>query len=110
MKARGLVRQSAIGICDGIIQRHDESKSSAEEYGPYVDYFYGVRDSETDKRFNRAWLHHIQENPHHWQHWVLLQDDGSEECLDMPYWYAVEMVADWWSFSWKTGDLYEIFG
>ena len=95
MKARGLVRQSAIGICDSMIQRHDESKSSAEEYGPYVDYFYGARDSETDKRFNRAWLHHIHRNPHHWQHWVLLQDDGSEECLDMPYWYIVEMVADW---------------
>lgn len=95
MKARGLVRQSAVGICDGIIRRHDESKSSAEEYGPYVDYFYGARDSETDERFNRAWLHHIHQNPHHWQHWVLSQDDGSEECLDMPYWYIVEMVADW---------------
>ena len=27
----------------------------------------------------------------------------------MPTYYIIEMICDWWSFSWKTGDLYEIF-
>ena len=27
----------------------------------------------------------------------------------MPYNYIVEMICDWWSFSWNSGDLYEIF-
>ena len=109
MNAHGLVRRNAVGICDDIIKRHDESKSSAEEYVPYVDYFYGARDSETDERFNRAWLHHIHQNPHHWQHWVLVNDDGGTYALEMPKEFVYEMICDWWSFSHKTGNLYEIF-
>ena len=27
----------------------------------------------------------------------------------MPMEYIIEMICDWWSFSWKTGDLFEIF-
>lgn len=27
----------------------------------------------------------------------------------MPQEYIIEMICDWWSFSWYTGDLYEIF-
>ena len=27
----------------------------------------------------------------------------------MPYNYIIEMICDWWSFSWRTGKLDEIF-
>ena len=27
----------------------------------------------------------------------------------MPYWYVVEMICDWWAFSWSKGNLYELF-
>ena len=27
----------------------------------------------------------------------------------MPYNYIIEMICDWWAFSWKSGNLYEIF-
>ena len=27
----------------------------------------------------------------------------------MPYNYIIEMILDWWSFSWKSNNLYEIF-
>ena len=27
----------------------------------------------------------------------------------MPITYIIEMVCDWWAFSWAKGDLYEIF-
>jgi hypothetical protein len=29
--------------------------------------------------------------------------------LEMPYDYILEMICDWWAFSWQSGDLYEIF-
>lgn len=91
------------------IWQHDKSKTSSEEYDSYDNYFYGNKSYEVKKAFNYAWLHHIHNNPHHWQYWVLEQDDGPEKILEMPLEYIVEMVADWWSFSWKTGNLYDIF-
>ncbi len=92
--------------------RHDFSKYDSEEYDAYDAYFYGDKDVEA---FNRAWLHHIHNNPHHWQHWLLMNDDGKYRDpdkvipLEMPKVYALEMVADWWSFSWRSGNLTEMF-
>ena len=50
-------------------------------------------------------------NPHHWQHWVLINDDPGEGevLLEMPYNYIIEMICDWWAFSWEKGNLSEIF-
>ena len=59
--------------------------------------------------FDLAWLHHQHNNPHHWQHWLLREDDGNMKALEMPFNYVVEMICDWWSFSWTNGNLYEIF-
>ena len=91
------------------IQDHDLSKYSSEEYKAYDDYFYGNKSSKVVEAFNYAWLHHIHNNPHHWQYWVLKHDDEPEEVLEMPERYVYEMVADWWSFSWKSKNLYSIF-
>ena len=92
------------------IKNHDKSKYSSEEYGPYDRYFYG--DGKNLEEFDKAWLHHIHENPHHWQHWLLVEDDPEDyycKPLDMPLAYIVEMICDWWSFSFICGDLYNIF-
>lgn len=92
------------------IDKHDESKRTPEEYDAYDKYFYGGnRSSKVVNDFNYAWLHHIHNNPHHWQYWVLQHDDEPEEALEMPEKYVYEMICDWWSFSWKNGDLYSIF-
>lgn len=91
---------------------HDLSKYNEEEYDAYDKYFYGGNKSyAVVQNFNKAWLHHIHKNPHHWQHWVLINDDPDEGeiILDMPDKYIIEMICDWWSFSWKKGDLTEIF-
>lgn len=115
---------------------HDKSKRASNEYPAYDHYFYGDRgikkdggpDEDVEREFNYAWLHHIHMNEHHWQHWVLIHDDaglnddldgiiaelpnGQQICmtvLEMPDYYILEMVCDWWSFSWRKGDLYEIF-
>lgn len=91
---------------------HDYSKFSEEEYTAYDEYFYGGEKTEEVKNnFNLAWLYHIHNNPHHWQYWVLINDDPGEGMvvLDMPHNYIIEMICDWWAFSWAKGDLYEIF-
>ena len=105
------------------IDLHDDSKSSSVEYKAYDEYFYGKKTEEVKKNFDYAWLHHLHCNPHHWQYWVLKEDDTPAsadsmmiKCLEIPDVYILEMIADWWSFSWKTyiyshdlKDLYEIF-
>lgn len=91
---------------------HDESKSDPNEYVAYDNYFYGgIRSEAVKKDFNYAWLRHIHRNPHHWQHWVLINDDPNEGeiIMDMEYRYILEMICDWWAFSWSKGDLREIF-
>lgn len=88
---------------------HDDSKNYSDEYDAYDRYFYGPGrgNPEVRKEFNLAWLKHIHRNPHHWQHWVLVHDDGADgdkrkvEALDMPDNYILEMICDWWAFSWK---------
>ena len=64
---------------------HDQSKYDAEEYAAY--------------------------DAHHWQHWILINDDTNlgDVVLDIPLNYIIEMVCDWWSFSWASGHLDEIF-
>ena len=93
---------------------HDQSKNEPDEYEAYDAYFYGNnRSYEVVQRYQRAWLLHIHRNPHHWQHWILIHDDMEngelETVLEMPYDYIIEMICDWWSFSWQSGNLYEIF-
>jgi hypothetical protein len=88
---------------------HDLSKFSRAEWGPYVAEFYrtfpsttadqspaAAREAQERKRaFNAAWLHHIHANPHHWQHWMLHQDDGRVLALLPPNAVVNEMIADW---------------
>lgn len=90
---------------------HDVSKTNPEEYDAYDTYFYGEnRSYAVVEAFNYAWLKHIHDNPHHWQYWVLQNDDPElgEHILEMPYNYIIEMVCDWWAFSWSKGNLTEI--
>lgn len=103
-----------------IIDKHDESKYISEkdpkryqeltiEYMPYARYFYGNKTSEVKRDFDLAWLSHIHNNPHHWQHWILNNDEDGQVILDMPKCFIIEMICDWWSFSWSQDNLYEIF-
>lgn len=94
------------------ISDHDNSKFEESEYIPYEKYFYGNnRSYEVVDEFRKAWLLHIHRNPHHWQYWILRNDDPDEGeiLLDMPDCYILEMICDWWSFSWKQEKLNEIF-
>ncbi len=86
---------------------HDWSKLTPAEWFPYVRKFYGnwghadslahadAIQAEVNAAFDRAWLHHQHRNPHHWQHWLLQEDDGDLKALPMPEGLVREMVADW---------------
>ena len=91
---------------------HDLSKDDPQEYEAYDAYFYGGnRSFKVVNDFRLAWLRHIHNNPHHWQYWILHNDDPGESMivLEMPHNYIIEMICDWWAFSWSKGDLTEIF-
>jgi hypothetical protein len=82
----------------GII--HDWSKFRPSEWVPYAQSFHGPwkyedRPEWLVSAFDAAWLHHQNRNKHHWQYWLLVQDDDDNKILPMPDKYRKEMLADW---------------
>lgn len=103
-------------VLDSHISLHDSTKRSIEEYSAYDQYFYhdGEGDAKKEAEFSKAWWHHIRNNPHHWQHWVYPDDDGPLDsnklkAVEMEDRYILEMICDWWSFSWASNNLFEVF-
>lgn len=84
-------------IFNELIQEHDDSKFSEEEFEPYAQYFYG--DKKNDFEYEEAWKHHWMNNEHHPEFWL-----GE----DMPYIYILEMICDWGSFSIVSGNMKEL--
>jgi len=93
---------------------HDLSKLLPSEFVPYARYFYGdypehekfiqgegkdcyngLFKEDIQRHFDIAWLKHIHRNPHHWQYWLLQEDDGDLKTIPMPMKYLKEMLADW---------------
>ena len=77
---------------------HDMSKFRPSEWVAYVNYFYGASSDHNyrvNEAFNLAWLHHQHRNLHHWQYWVLKEDEGGHKVLPMPHAYRTEMLCDW---------------
>lgn len=92
--------------------KHDFSKYSEEEYIGYSNFYYGNEDnvSKTIKDYEYSNLHHLHNNPHHWQYWVLISSNiPYQKALEIPDIYIIEMICDWWSFSWWDKNLLEIF-
>lgn len=93
------------------IEFHDMSKNTPDEYKPYDDYFYGEQTPAVIEAFNRAWLMHIHRNPHHWQHWVLINDEPKEGTILL---VGIQLkcrthILLRWFVSWIKGDLSEMF-
>ena len=93
---------------------HDMSKFLPSEFIPYAKYFYGkyptieelkgawkvteygiTTKEEIKRQFDIAWLKHQHRNPHHWQHWILQNDEDGIKIIEMPYKYVKEMICDW---------------
>lgn len=88
--------------------KHDASKYSEEEYTAYANYHHPEGDEPTEEQklaYDYAVLHHIHNNPHHWQYWALLDEkDEDRKLLPIPDKYIKEMIADWASFALKEKD------
>ena len=84
-----------------IIDLHDNSKYSEEEFTPYCKKFYVHHDKTKYDRmeFDRAWMHHQNVNKHHWQYWVLINDTDEPQLqpMEIPLEYIIEMLCDWQS-------------
>lgn len=80
-----------------LIDKHDESKFSEEEFLPYANRWFG--DKKKTKEYGLAWEHHWKNNLHHPEYW-----DGE----DMEYIYILEMLCDWMSFGFKENNLKDI--
>ena len=78
---------------------HDLSKLLPSEFVAYREYFYGDLAKEYRQAcvdpFDYAWNRHQKRNKHHWQYWLLKQDNGGLRPLEIPLVYRMEMVADW---------------
>jgi len=97
----------------GIVWRgliHDWHKFLPSEWIPYARYFYNqdgtriqrqdstgyYKPTETgDAAFDFAWLLHQKRGRHHWQWWVLPEDEGGIKVLPMGEEDRQEMLADW---------------
>ncbi len=92
-----------------IIVNHDRSKYTKEEYQAYDEYFFtGSIQANLKERFEEAWLHHIHNNPHHWQYWTIPEGPDSIKPIEMPKLAILEMIADWGSFAYRKKDGQEL--
>lgn len=89
-----------IAIIDENIKNHDLSKYEEAEFEAYRKWFHYVDESERDKAaFDKAWEHHYENNLHHPNSW---KKHGNMDL--MPYYFVVEMVADWQAMGYVFGN------
>lgn len=93
---------------------HDASKFLPIEFFPYARHFFGFYPSmeskiwlrhdypykgrtkhSVKKDYDRAWNYHQNHNKHHFQYWILINDEDGTYPLEMPDVYVREMIADW---------------
>lgn len=86
-----------LALFDEMIDEHDDSKFSEEEFEPYAQKWFN--NSGKTLGYEQAWEHHWMNNEHHPEHWL-----GE----DMPYIYILEMICDWGSFSIEKKDFKEL--
>lgn len=66
--------------------------------------FFNIDKVTYQEQFNKAWLKHIHNSPHHWQYWQLKEDSGLIQNIEMPEKYWKEMICDWYGASIATGN------
>jgi Family of unknown function (DUF5662) len=74
---------------------HDWTKLLPAEWFSDARHHYR-KDLAKTGDFIRGRLHHIHWNKHHWQYWVILnEEDEKPRLVKIPERYIREMVADW---------------
>lgn len=81
---------------------HDVSKFLPSEFFSYAKTYYndkGISEYTPNDDIYIAWNAHQKRNKHHWQYYVLLDENHVILPLDIPDKYLNEMVADMLAFS-----------
>jgi hypothetical protein len=79
---------------------HDKSKWSIYEYDGYRKHFNPVDNTEkedpnTKIEYDRAWLHHMNTNPHHPEYWIMRDNYDGVRPIEMERVYIAELILDW---------------
>lgn len=92
---------------------HDMDKFRPDMFINYARLFYGTYPKESEieswgcdegtvltkedveSASDYCWNAHQKRNKHHWQYWILHNDDGSTYALPIPETYLKEMLCDW---------------
>jgi len=82
-----------LGVPIWRLATHDLSKFSSRELSHYGKKFFGT--GADPQCFSSAWVHHQNCNDHHWQYWIDRDESGKDKPIRMPYYAALEMIADW---------------
>lgn len=80
-----------------LIDDHDKSKYSKEEFEGYRKRFYKCdedleSDEEIQAMFDEAWMHHLKNNAHHPEFWV---NNEEHTIYIMNGYHIAEMLLDW---------------
>ncbi len=105
-----------------ILQQHDDSKFSDEEFYAYrIKYYSTAEESEkyatdeaykmiADENYGKAWEHHYTNNDHHPEFWADKIDGKFVPDKDMELQAIVHMICDWQAMSIKfKSDMWEWF-
>ena len=94
-----------IKLTEEHIKEHDSIKFDPERLRIYGEHFLNKYDKD---EYNKLIWEHIQKCPHHFQHWLIFYTPQRIEALEIPYDYIIEMICDWYSFSFIKNDETEI--
>lgn len=86
-----------------MINDHDESKYSEDEFEGFRCYYYPTDEEEADKdgryyrkkKYEQAWLHHLRNNGHHPEFWIYLDENKNPRLHAMDPLHLAEMLLDW---------------
>ena len=87
------------------IKEHDSIKFSPQRLKIYGEHFMKKDDPD---EYNNVILEHIRCCPHHFQHWLVFYSIDKIEAVEMTYDYIIEMICDWYSFSFFKNDDFEL--
>ena len=102
--------KNAIKVASALVQEHDASKFSDDEFDGYRIKYYPTEleksdpnwDEYSEARSEECWEHHYRNNPHHPEHWI---DKETKTPKDIPLEYIVEMFCDWEAMSMLYDDM-----
>ena len=91
------ITKACLQKAESCVAAHDESKYKEDEFDGYRQHWQPTKDEQPNEdQYRYSWLKHIHRNPHHWQHWVIKDDDDiTPRALKMPTHYLIELMCDW---------------